>query len=450
MKKPNILFILTDQQRHDTCGCYGQELEVTPNLDKLAKDGILFSNAFTCQPVCGPVRSCIQTGMYATETGCFRNGIALPLEAKTLAHFLKDEGYETSYIGKWHLASTIGKPYEKSKQFDYTRSAIPPERRGGYEDYWLASDLLEFTSHPFKGHLFNTEMNKVTFEGYRVDCLTDFALKYLENATKPFFFFLSYLEPHQQNDLRKFVDPYNSKVKFKHYAIPNDLKGNEGDWEEHYPDYLGCCNSIDLNFIRIYDKLEELGLVDDTIIIYTSDHGCHFQTRCVEYKRSCHDSSIHIPLIMKIPDFHRKKVVNELISLVDLPPTILDLAGVKIPEYMKGRSILNILYDKNEDWPQQIFVQISEAQVGRAIRTSKWKYSVCAPKKQGFIDSRSKLYQEDFLYDLENDPYEQNNLVANPNYKNLRIELSLALIKEMIKANEPIPKIVSKPLSSDS
>jgi len=112
MNKPNIVFLFSDQQRWDTCGCYGQPMDTTPNLDRLAAEGVRFENAFTCQPVCGPARACIQTGKYATEVQCHTNHCLLPLDERTIAHHLTDSGYDTAYIGKWHLASfgPIGGP----------------------------------------------------------------------------------------------------------------------------------------------------------------------------------------------------------------------------------------------------------------------------------------------------------------------------------------------------
>ena len=173
-KQPNILFIFSDQQRWDTLTCYGTKLGVSPNLDAMAREGTRFDLAFTCQPVCGPARSCLQTGRYAAETGCWRNDIALPLDVPTVPRLLKPAGYEVGYIGKWHLAS-------EGRDLDHRTKAIPPEYRGGYDDYWLASDVLEFTSHGYDGHMFDGDMNQVDFpEGrYRVDAMTDFAVDYL-------------------------------------------------------------------------------------------------------------------------------------------------------------------------------------------------------------------------------------------------------------------------------
>ncbi|MFW5985534.1 MAG: sulfatase-like hydrolase/transferase [Halanaerobiaceae bacterium] len=442
--KPNVIFVFSDQQRWDTMGCYGQDLEVTPNLDQMAEEGILFENAFTCQPVCGPARACLQTGKYATETGNFRNNIALPRDQKTIAHWFSEAGYEVGYIGKWHLSSTGGEAdIDIGPEFNYRTKPIPLEYRGGWKDYWLAADALEYTSHGYDGHFFDAEMNRVDFEGYRVDCQTDFVLDYLkqQDGEKPFFLFTSFLEPHHQNDMNTYQGPEGSREKFKDFKVPGDLAGTKGDWRENYPDYLGCCHSIDQNVGRIRAQLEEQGLAENTIIIYTSDHGSHFRTRNGEYKRSCHEASIHIPMIIYGPGFRGGKRIDELVSLIDLPPTLLRLAGLKVPDYMQGQPLQKLLADENEEWPQEVFVQISESHVGRAIRTQKWKYAVRAPEKEGSKHSQSNVYVEDFLYDLENDPHEKNNLVNDPQYAEIRKELASRLKKKMLKAKEQVPEI---------
>ena len=439
-----MILFFSDQQRWDTVGCYGQELDVTPNLDQMASEGVRFENAFTCQPVCGPARSCLHTGKYATETGCFRNGIALPPDERTIAHWLSDAGYEVGYIGKWHLASTIG---IGDADVDYSTKPVPPERRGGYMDHWLASDVLEFTSHSYDGHMFDADMNRKDFpaDRYRVDCLTDFAIDYLRSRTgeKPFFLFVSYIEPHQQNDHNRFEGPKGCREKFKDYKVPEDLKGTNGDWREHFPDYLGCINSLDAALGRVRKELRNLRLDDNTLIIYTSDHGSHFRTRNDEYKRSCHDACIRIPMIARGPGFTGGKTIKQLVSLIDIALTILAAGGVETPNTMRGRPLQGLVKGTTENWPQEVFVQISESQIGRAIRTSKWKYSVCAPGEVEWANTdRSEVYVEDFLYDLETDPYEKNDLVAHPDYKGMRAQLAETLKRRMIQAGEKGPHIL--------
>ncbi|MBI4558015.1 MAG: sulfatase-like hydrolase/transferase [Candidatus Hydrogenedentes bacterium] len=439
--KPNILFILTDQQRWDTLHCYGNSLDISPHLDTLARDGVRFEFAFTCQPVCGPARSCLQTGRYATETGCWRNGIGLPLDALTLPRLLCPAGYEIGYIGKWHLAST-------PPDINFETKAVPPEYRGGYDDFWLASDVLEFTSHGYDGHMFDSDMLRVDFPPgrYRADALTDFAVDYLRTRSRkiPFFLFLSYVEPHFQNDHRHFEGPQGSKQRFRDVPVPADLRGKDGDWREEYPDYLGCCAGLDENVGRLRSELAALGIAENTLIIYTSDHGCHFRTRNREYKRSCHESSIRVPMILLGPGFFGGHVITELASLIDLPPTVLNAAGVAPPSAMRGRPLQPLVRGEVRDWPQEVFVQISESQTGRALRTKRWKYSVSVPgQPEGTSQPTAEVYHAEYLYDLENDPHELVNSVREPDLKELRTDLAERLRKLMVAAGEKEPEILS-------
>ncbi len=442
MKKPNILFFFSDQQRWDTVGCYGQQLNLTPNLDRMASEGVLFRNAFTCQPVCGPARAALQTGKYPTEMGCFTNHRMLPMDEKTIAHHLSDSGYSVGYIGKWHLASfgPIG------GEDDFRIRAVPPERRGGYKDFWLASDTLESTSHSYDGYMFNSEMERVDFpEGrYRADAQTDWVINYLNDYDKPdpFFLFVSYIEPHHQNDHKHYEGPHGSKETYKNFTVPGDLAETEGDWREEYPDYLGCINSLDTNLGRILDTLEAKGILEDTLVIYTSDHGSHFRTRNREYKRSCHEGCVRIPMVIRGPGFTGGNEVRDLVSLMDLPPAILNSGGVQPPESMKGNSLNRLAEGDNANWPQEVFIQISESQVGRAVRTDRWKYSVTAPDKDARNDAASDRYVEDFLYDLNEDPHEKNNLVRDPAYAQVRADLAERLKRRMVHAGENEPEIL--------
>lgn len=434
--RKNIVFYFSDQQRWDTLGCYGQKLPVTPNLDALAQEGTRFENAFTCQPVCGPARACLQSGMYATQTGCYRNDIELPLSIKPLASYFAEAGYETAYVGKWHLASN------SQKGLDYTISAIPTERHGGYRDYWMASDVLEFTSHGYNGYVYDVQGNKHDFIGYRADCINDYAIDFLHrrDQSRPFFLFVSQIEPHHQNDKNRFEGPDGSKQKFAKFEVPGDLQGLQGDWQENYPDYLGQCARLDENVGRLIDTLKDMGEWENTIFIYTSDHGSHFRTRNSEYKRSCHDGCTHIPLIICGQGFGGGNVRKEMVSLIDLPVTLLDCAGIPKPDHFAGHSLLQLVRGQVSAWPESVFMQISESQVGRAVRTESWKYAVRADA-DGWSVSSADVYYEDFLYDLRNDPYERNNLVANIDYADICKQMAALLLRHMEMAGEHKPEI---------
>ena len=434
--RPNVLFFFADQQRWDTCGCYGQELPVTPNLDAVAAEGVRFECAFTCQPVCGPARACLQTGKYATEVGCFRNHTSLPVHENTIAKLASAAGYETAYVGKWHLAS--------DDEHNLRDKPVPPERRGGWKEYWVASDVLEFTSHPFEGHLFNAAGERVDFGGYRVDRVTDFALDYLHrrDRSRPFFMMVSHIEPHHQNDLNRYVGPHGSREMFAHYRVPGDLEGNPGDWQENFPDYLGCCWALDRNLGRIRAELDRLGILDNTLILYTADHGSHFRTRNSEYKRACHDGCIRIPMVVRGPGFRGGRVVSdELASLIDVPPTLLAATGIGVPQAMRGRPLQQLAGGAPGDWPQEAFLQISESQVGRAIRTKRWTYSVSAPGLDGWKVPSSDHYVEEYLYDNAADPHQLNNLVREPSLDDVRAGLAATLRRRMVEAGEREPVI---------
>lgn len=434
--QPNIIFYFSDQQRWDTVN-----ETVTPNLTELASEGVLFENSFTCQPVCGPARACLQTGQYATECGCYWNGVPLPKTIKPLAAYFNEAGYETAYVGKWHLASdrfpNVGMHCEKT--------AIPKDMQGEYKDWWRAADVLEFTSHGYDGYIFDGDGNQIDFKGYRADCINDFALEYLDQKTseKPFFLFVSHIEPHHQNDHKRYEGPTETVPKFKDYPIPEDLSFLPGDYKEMYPDYIAAINRLDENVGRLVEKLKEKGLYENTVIIYTSDHGSHFKTRNMEYKRSCHDSATHTPLIITGGPFRDGKRVESLVSLIDLPPTLLELAGIPIPESFSGESILLMLSGQTER--DCVFIQISESQCGRAVRTKKYKYSVRA-LGSGFTQHKAKVYFEDYLYDLEKDPCEKVNLVRSKAYKEARGAMQKLLKREMQKAGEEVPVILPAPI----
>jgi arylsulfatase A-like enzyme len=431
--QPNILFVFSDQQRWDTTGVHGNPLGLTPNFDRIAQEGTHLFNSFTCQPVCGPARACVQTGLYATQVGCFTNGIALPSGQQTLADYFGEAGYQTGYIGKWHLADRdISGP-------------VPVEQRGGY-DYWLASNVLEFTSEPYRTVMYDSENRPVRLPGYRVDALADAAIRYIDaHQHAPFFLFLSFVEPHFQNRLDSYPAPDGYETPFVGRWTPPDLAALGGSAQRHLPGYYGMIKRLDEALGRLLDALKSLDLLDNTIVVYTSDHGNHFKTRNSEYKRSCHESSIRIPLAVTGCTFNSGGRLPHLTSLLDLPPTLLDAAGLPIPKQMQGRSLVPLVRRQSNDWDNEIFVQISESQVGRAIRTRRWKYGVVAPGKDGGKIPASDSYQEDCLYDLEADPYELNNLIGFDSHQELVSVLKERLHKKMAAAGEAPAQIEPAP-----
>lgn len=428
-RPPNVVVFFTDQQRWDTTGVHGNPLGLTPNFDRMALEGTHCYNCFTCQPVCAPARGSLQTGRFATQHGVWRNGLTLDPELPTLARCFRQAGYATGYIGKWHL-------------MDEEIGPVPESLRAGYED-WLASNVLEFTSTAYNTIVYDSKNRPVRLPGYRVDALTDAAIRYIDDHQKqPFFLFLSFLEPHHQNQVDDYVAPDGYRERYAGAWMPPDLMALGGSAYQHLPGYYGMVKRLDEALGRLRDALKSLNLLENTIVLFTTDHGSHFKTRNDEYKRSGHEASIRIPAALSGPGFEGGGRLQQLVSLVDLPPTLLEAAGLPLPEGMQGRPLQPLIRHEDCNWPEEVFIQISESQVGRAVRTQRWKYGVVARQKHGWADMNSDTYSEDYLYDLQADPYELTNLIGLYSHQEVANVMRQRLLRRMQQAGEAMPTIL--------
>jgi arylsulfatase A-like enzyme len=441
--RPNVIIFHADQFRWDALGAYGlNPMGLTPNLDAMARRGTLFQNAITNQPVCAPSRACLMTGQYSVRHGVWRNGLGINPDASTIATAFRQAGYTANYIGKWHLAAD-------------TTGPVAREHRGGFLDLWQASNVLEFTSHPYEGDLYDADGKPIHFSGiYRVDFITELAVRFLrQKQQKPFLLMVSDLEPHFQNDMKRFVGPKGYAERYANPMVPEDLRFYPGDWPSQLPDYYGCVAKIDEAVGTILKTLAEEGLGDNTIVAFLSDHGCHFRTRNTEYKRSAHESSVHVPLVMQGPGFNGSRVVSELVGMVDVAPTLLAAAGVSIPPSMQGKSALPLLERKTEGWSNEVFIQMSEFAVARALRTEQWTYAVASPVRgaetpiprgerytqyqtpNGSGGSKPAPYSDRYveyqLYDLYSDPHQLVNLSGRDGYQETALELRERLKRKM-------------------
>jgi arylsulfatase A-like enzyme len=435
-RKPNVIVFFTDQQRADTVGLHGNPMGLTPNFDRMATRGTHFVNTFTCQPVCGPARATLQTGRFASSTGVWQNGRRLSTDHARISTAFKEAGYATGYVGKWHLSES---------------EPVPLEEQVGY-DYWLGANVLEFVSDAYDLNLYDRDGVKHHFPGYRVDAETDVAIRYIDDhKDEPFFLFLSYLEPHHQNHVDAYPAPTGYETEYADPWTPPDLKALGGSSTRHLPGYYGMVRRLDEALGRIEDALRSLSLLDDTVILYISDHGNHFKTRNAEYKRSCHDSSIRVPCFAAGPGFDGGGRVEDLISLVDVPPTLMDAAGITPFESMHGRSALPLLErTRTVDWPDHVYVEISEAECGRAIRTHRWKYGVSHvdPSQPELRPSApyADHYTELYLYDLHHDPYELENLVNRRSHAPVRERMRSLLLRRIQEVEGRKPGIAEPEL----
>ncbi|SPF54133.1 Sulfatase [Candidatus Sulfopaludibacter sp. SbA4] len=421
-RRPNIIIVISDQFRWDCVGAMGlNPMNLTPNLDRMAGRGVLFQSAICNQPVCAPARGSMFTGQYPTRHGVWKNGLGLAENATTLATILRQQGYSANYIGKWHLAPGGGAA---------AAGPVAAADRGGFLDLWEAANALELTSHAYEGDLFDNDGKPIHFSGqYRTDFMTGRAQRFLRSARQPFLLTLSYLEVHHQNDTDTFDPPKEYAKRFVNSFVPQDLRPLPGSWPSQLPDYYGCVAKMDDTIGTIRRTLAETGLEQNTILAFLSDHACHFKTRNSEYKRSPHESSIHIPLIIEGPGFNRGLRIPELVSQVDLTPTLLTAVGLPVPASMQGRSFLPLLDRRTEGWRDEVFFEMSEFVTGRGLRTPQYTYAVMAPKQPGWrAVPAADRYAEYMLYDLAADPYQQVNLAGRVPYQRVAEELRARLI----------------------
>jgi arylsulfatase A-like enzyme len=429
--RPNIIFINSDQFRWDCVGAMGlNPMNLTPNLDNMARRGVLFRNAFSVQPVCAPARASILTGQYPAKHGVWRNSLGLRPDAVTIATELNRAGYSTNYIGKWHLSAQTGQP-----QALENAGPVRPEHRGGFTGLWEAANILEFTSHAHEGDLFDNDGKPLHFENqYRADFMTSRAQRFLRSsaARAPFLLALNYLEVHHQNDRDTFDPPKNYEGRYKNPYVPPDLRTLPGSWPSQLADYYACVTAMDDCVGKIRQTLAETGLDRNTILMFTSDHACHFRTRNAEYKRSPHDSSIRIPLVAEGPGFNRAMVIDELVSQVDFAPTLLAACSIATPTSMQGRDFRPLLDRKTDGWLNETFFEMSEFVTGRGLRTPQYTYAVMAPKQPGWSGApAAERYVEYMLYDNYADPAQLVNLAGRVPYQQVTQQLRQRMIERI-------------------
>lgn len=438
ISRPNVVLYVADQMRWDfvAAHCLNPTTR-TPNLDKIASRGIDFTGAVTNQPLCSPSRACMMTSRYATETGMWKlpPPNQLQPDLPTLATEFRKNGYSANFIGKWHLApGGDGHP-----------GFVAPEYRGGFLDFWEGSSVLEWTSHPYEGRIWDAQGSPIAFKDqYRVDFITDRAVRFLKQPQeKPFLLFISQLEPHFQNDELRFVAPKGYAERFRNPFVPRDLLQLPGDWQAQLPDYYGCIERIDESVGTILQTLEEQQQLDNTIFLFTSDHGCHFRTRNEEYKRSPHDSSIRVPFILQGPGLNHSLALPEIVGNINLTPTLLDSAGIPVPKSMKGTSLLPLVRDPGarKNWQNKALVQISESMVGRAMRTPEWTYCVADPSLDGNTAAASMHYEEYQMYNNYSDPAQQVNLAGRQPFQQAAAQLREELLEMIVESGEAEPTI---------
>lgn len=403
-RKPNILFLFSDQHRAFSMGCMGDEEIKTPNMDRLAKEGLLFTHAISGYPLCSPYRAMLFTGRYGHMTGEVGNAIELPASEITIAKVLKQQGYKCGFMGKWHLEKTHV-------------AFIPKERRLGFDDFWASRNLGG--SH-FDSFYCADTPDEIPLAGYEPDAQTDVAISFMKACkNEPFCLFLAWRPPHPPREVdKKHKDMYPADKLAQRANVP---KGT--DDRENKSTYYGMVSDLDDNIGRLMKALGDLGIAEDTIVCYTSDHGDMLASQGLQGKNVPYDESIRIPFIMRYPK--RVKAGGKtdiLFNSVDVMPTLLAMCGAPIPKAVQGTDLSGFALGKGGKKPESVLLQRILAGGPRAggewrgVRTQRHTYARWRDK--GWV-----------LYDNEKDPYQMNNLIGKPEAKELQAKMDAELQK---------------------
>jgi len=488
---PNIIFIMSDDHASKAISAYDTSLLLTPNIDRLAESGIRFDNCYCTNAICSPSRAVILTGKYSHMNGVIDNSLSFDGSQQTLPKILREAGYQTAMVGKWHLKS----------------------EPSGF-DYWF---VLPGQGQYYRPD-FITPEGRVSIDGYVTDIITDMGIEYIENRDpdKPFFMMLHHKAPHRswQPAIRhldkyentQFPIPANLQDQHtgksaaareqemsiaRHMALDYDLKMPEGlintkgserevffgtdwsnphtrmtedefvQWKTYYAaraesynllpddsiaidewkyrkymeDYLSCIYTMDENIGRLIDYLEETGLNENTIVIYTSDQGFFLGEHGWYDKRFMYDEAHRMPLIISVPGLNNGED-NHMITNADFAPTILSIAGIESPSDMQGESFYKILQGGEPDqWRESVYYHYFEYP---AVHSVKRHYGV-RTNKYKLIHYYYDIDEWE-LFDLEADPYEMNNLADNPDFSTVLSEMKTELQRLRVYYQDTVPE----------
>lgn len=424
--QPNVIFILADQWRADAVGYEGNNDVITPNLDKLSKESLVFKNAVTVMAVCAPWRASFLTGQYPLTNGVFYNDKPLPSEALTLAEIYKEKGYQTGYIGKWHLNGHKN----GEDAFSARDKPVPEDRRQGF-DYWKVREVTHDYNNSF---YFDENDQKQEWKGYDAFAQTDSAISYIQkNKDNPFLLMLSWGPPHNPyhtapEEYKKLYDP--SKITLRP-NVPEELQDSARQIIAHYYAHI---TALDKSMGDILAAVEKAGLTDNTIIVFTSEHGDMLFSKGVLRKQRPYDESIKVPMLIRYPEkISRPRTVNGPINTPDLLPTLLGLSGINVPKSVEGT-------DFSQPLMQGTDISNDGALIMLPVPFHEWQFMNGGREFRG-IRTERYTYVKDMagpwlLYDNQMDPFQNKNLIDLPNYKKLQDSLEKILQTKLQKTKD--------------
>ncbi len=479
--KPNILWICTDQQRWDTLGCYGNSMVHSPNIDRLAEEGVLFERAFSQSPVCTPSRASFLTGRYPRTTRTRQNGQDIPADERLISRILADNGYSCGLSGKLHLSAchpsvtpdTERRIDDGYTEFHWSHHPALPLGQGirannwptNEYDLWLRERGKSYATTPVEGS--DYVVYGMPAAEHQTSWCAQKAITFMEqhqSVERPWMFSVNIFDPHHPFDPpREYLEPYLDKldeIPLPHHE-KNELASktllqridHEGayggragfEWDkmserEHRlvrAAYWAMCDLIDAQVGRMLEALERTGQRDNTIVIFMSDHGEMLGDHGIYLKGPYfYEEAVHVPMVISGPGFKKGKRARGMVELVDLAPTLLEAAGIPREPGMQGRSFLATLTGDTDPSRDDIYSEYYNAMPWHPkdvnpqttmLRTERYKLAL----------SHSDADAE--LYDLDADPHELTNLWSRPEMEAVKLDLMRRMINRMAWTVDPLP-----------
>jgi arylsulfatase A-like enzyme len=433
IERPNIVFVFADQWRAQSMGYAGNPDVKTPNLDKLALEGVCFSNAVSTSPVCTPYRAMLLTGKYVLKNGMFMNDVSLDPDSESFAKLFKRQGYHTAYIGKWHLDG------------NGRSSFIPKERRQGF-DYWK---VLECSHSYNNSRYWGNDDELHIWEAYDAAAQTHDAIAYIEEHSKdknPFCLMLSWGPPHApyKTAPKEFQDLYENMDVQVRPNVPEDLIE---ETKSKLKGYYAHCSALDSYIRLLQEAIKRSNIEDNTIFVFTSDHGDMIASHGQMKKQKIYGESAKVPFIIKYPALLGKegKKSDFLLNTLDILPTMLGMSGLNVPAGLDGEDITEVILGNKEDDRKAALVTCVQP-------FGQWSRRDHGGREFRGIITKKYTYAQDLsgpwlLFDNVADPYQLNNLIGNPSFDKISKKLEELLSRELSRMEDdflPGPSYLKK------
>ena len=429
-EKPNLVFIFSDQQSFDMLGCYGNQQIITPNIDRVAGQGVLFTSCISNSPVCTPYRGLLLSGQHPLRSGALGNDVRMvPGNGKYFAEVLRDAGYQTGYIGKWHLYGG-----------DRNRPIPSGPYRYGFDHEFLCNNCtLLFDKE--RSYFWDSNGKKQLYGDWEPYAQTRQALQFLDQTEgKPFALFVSWHPPHDWVGAEKYPAPEELANLYEPDKIR--VRANCVDTHERreaYRGYMAMCTGLDQCFGQLIQKLEEIGVAQNTIVVYTSDHGDLLLSHELGgNKGRPENESLHVPLVIRYPEKLKPRSSDLLIGTLDLMPTLLGLMKVKIPATCDGINLAEAIKKGKDDEVQSLPLFLMPHD-WRGVYTKSYTYSFSIPTNDpswwNSVPWNTNVTPFNFgrLYDRQTDPMELHNLYNDSASQTLRSDLHKLALEWMKK-----------------